>query len=69
MAHSNNIKLVLDIQDEKIEIEERVVKLKMSKGVKSKFIAATLSFTSTYCKGCGMNNEDYTVYKNGMKTS
>src|SRR5699024_10081029 len=33
------------------------------------FITAKLTYTPAYCECCGVKNEDYTIYKNGTKTS
>src|SRR5699024_2564174 len=35
----------------------------------AKFITAKLTYTPAYCEGCGVKNEDYSIYKNGTKTS
>src|SRR5690625_2884963 len=35
----------------------------------SKFITAKLTYKPTHCECCGTINTDYTVYKNGTKTS
>src|SRR5690625_3162317 len=39
------------------------------KGKTAKFITGKLTYTPIYCECCGVKNEDYTVYKNGTKTS
>ena len=69
MSTTNDIKLLLDIQDENMEIEENAVELKEYKGKTVKFITAKLTFTPTHCACCGAKNKDYTIYKNGTKTS
>jgi len=66
---SNDINLLLDIQDKNIEFEENTVELKEYKGTISKFITAKLTYTPAYCECCGIKNEKYTIYKNGTKTS
>jgi len=69
LSHSNDIKLLLDIQDKNIEVEENAVELRSYQGQMAKFITAKLTYTPAYCECCGVKNEDYTVYKNGTKTS
>ena len=69
MSNSNDIKLLLDIQDKNIVLEENAVELKVYKGKMAKFITAKLTFTPSHCKRCGIENKNYTVYKNGTKTS
>src|SRR5699024_6894216 len=66
---SNNIKLLLDIQDKNIEIGENAIELRSYQGRMAKFITAKLTYTPAYCECCGVKNEDYTSYKNGTKTS
>src|SRR5699024_6542481 len=61
--------LLLDIQDKNIEIGENAVELRSYQGRMSKFITAKLTYTPAYCECCGVKNEDYTIYKNGTKTS
>src|SRR5699024_5211963 len=68
LSHSNNIKLLLDIQDKKIEIEENAVELRSYQGRMAKFITVKLTYPSAYCECCGVKNEYYTIYKNGTKT-
>lgn len=63
------MKKLLDIQDKNITIEENAIEIKQFKGKMSKFITAKLTYTPTHCECCGIKNEDYTVYKNGTKTS
>ena len=69
MSISNNIKLLLDIQDENIYFEENAVVYKEFKGKTAKFITGKLTYTPTHCECCGVKNENYTIYKNGTKTS
>jgi len=64
LSISNNIKILLDIQDKNITFEENKVYVKKHKGVMSKFITAKLTYTPTHCEQCGVKNENYTVYKN-----
>src|SRR5699024_12528889 len=69
LSKSNNIKLLLDIQDKNIEIGENAIELRSYQGRMAKFITAKLTYTPAYCECCGVKNEDYTIYKNGTKTS
>ncbi len=69
MSITHDIKILLDIQDKNITIEENAVEIKSFKGNMSKFITAKLTHTPTHCECCGTVNKDYTVYKNGTKTS
>ncbi len=39
------------------------------KGKKCKFITGRLSYTPTHCEACGIENQNYTIYKNGTQTS
>src|SRR5690625_5173301 len=61
---SNDIKTLLDIQDENIYFEKNSTENKEFKGKTSKFITGTLTYQPSCCE-----NENYTVYKNGTKTS
>src|SRR5699024_4727664 len=45
------------------------VELRSYQGRMAKFITAKLTYTPAYCECCGVKNEDYTIYKNGTKTS
>src|SRR5699024_5900439 len=67
--NSNDIKLLLDIQDKNIVLEENAVELKVYKRKMAQFITAKLTFTPSHCKRCGIDNKNYTVYKDGTKTS
>src|SRR5690625_7512430 len=66
---SNDIKNLLDIQDENIYFENSSTEIKEFKGKTSKFITGTLTYQPSCCENCGIKNENYTVYKNGTKTS
>jgi len=69
LFQSHDIKKLLDIHDKNIEIEKDAVELKVYNGTTTKFISAKLTYRPTYCKCCGVKNEDYMIYKNGTKTS
>src|SRR5690625_1977275 len=69
---SNDINLyksLLDIQDENIYFEKNSTENKEFKGKTSKFITGTLTYQPSCCENCGVKNANYTVYKNGTKTS
>lgn|SRR5690625_3862079 len=61
--------MLLDIQDKNIYFEENAIEYKELKGRTAKFITGKLTYTPSHCKCCGVKNENYTVYKNGTKTS
>lgn len=69
MSITNDIKLLLDIQDENIYFEDNAVQVKKYKGNTAKFITGKLTYTPAYCECCGIKNGNFTVYKNGTKTS
>src|SRR5699024_4031577 len=45
------------------------IELRSYQGRMAKFITTKLTYTPAYCECCGVKNEDYTIYKNGTKTS
>ena len=49
--------------------EKNSTENKEFKGKTSKFITGTLMYQPSCCENCGVKNENYTVYKNGTKTS
>jgi len=69
LSISNDIKILLDIQDENIHFQENAIEYKEFRGKTAKFITGLLTYTPSYCECCGVKNENYTVYKNGTKTS
>lgn len=69
MSISNDIRLLLDIQDENIYFEKNCVQFKEYTGRTAKFIIGKLTYDPSHCEKCGVKNENYTVYKNGTKTS
>ena len=48
LSHSNNIKLLLDIQDKNIEVEENAVELRSYQGRMAKFITAKFDVNTKY---------------------
>ena len=69
MSITNNIRNLLDIQDENIIFEDNCVKKGSFKGIACKFIEAKLTYSPSHCMKCGIRNENYVVYKNGTQTS
>jgi len=61
LSHSNDIKLLLDIQDKNMEVEENAVVLRSYQGQMTKFITAKLTFT--------LNIVDQSLYFHYRKTS
>jgi len=69
LSYSNNIKSLLDIQEPNITFEENFIKEGTFKGKACKYVLGKLTYTPTQCEGCGVENIDYTVYKNGTQSS
>ena len=69
MSITNDIKTFIDIQDSNLLFEENCVYMGTFKNKKCKFIEGKLSYTPTHCERCGVENVDFTVYKNGTQTS
>ena len=69
MSYSNRIKSLLDIQDPNIIFEEDCVKEGTFKEKRCKYILGKLTYNPTNCGRCGVENIDYTVYKNGTQLS
>lgn len=69
MSTSNNIRILLDIQDPNITFEDNWIKEGTYKGNNCKYISAKLSYNPDRCKECGIENKDYTIYKNGTQLS
>ena len=69
MSISNSIKNLLDIQDENIIFENNCVEKGTYKGKPCKYVTGLLTYRPTHCMQCGINNEEFTVYKNGTQTS
>src|SRR5699024_11679698 len=65
---SNDIKVLLDIQDENIYFENNSTENKEFKGKTSKFITGTLTYQPSGCENCGVKNENYIIYKNGTRS-
>ena len=69
MSVTNDIKNLLDIQDENITFEEDCVQDEEYKGRICTFITGKLTYDPKYCERCNAKNIDYIVYKNGTQTS
>lgn len=69
MSATNNIKKLLDIQDEHITFEEDCVHEEEYKGKICTFVTGKLTYDPKYCEKCNAKNIDYLVYKNGTQTS
>ena len=69
MSISNDIRILLDIQDPNITFEENCIKEGMLKGRACKYITGKLTLEPRHCKHRGIKNEDYTVIKNGIQMS
>ncbi|MDN6751249.1 MAG: hypothetical protein L0L95_13480 [Staphylococcus equorum] len=63
LSTSNNIRILLDIQDPNIIFEDDWIKEGTYKGNNCKFVSGRLSYNPTHCKECGIENKDYTIYK------
>lgn len=61
--------MLIDIQDSNVIFEHNFFRMGTFKGKNCKFIKAKLSFTPTHCDACGIENENYIIYKNGTQTS
>ncbi|WP_017187829.1 ISL3 family transposase [Alkalibacillus haloalkaliphilus] len=66
---SNNIKNLLDIQDENITFEEDCVTYGTHKGIAYQFIHGRLSYEPNSCLKCGAKKEGSSIYKNGSQKS
>ncbi len=69
MSLTNNIRMLMDIQDSNVIFEEDFLQTGTFKGKKCKFINGKLSYTPTHCEVCGIENQNFTIYKNGTQTS
>ena len=69
MSISNTIRILFDIQDENINFKEDCARAGTKNGHACTFLEGTLTYTPTRCDRCHAENEDYTIIKNGTKTS
>lgn len=68
-APSNDMRNVLDIQDETISFKNQCVEYGQYKVKKCKFIKGTLMYTPTECPKCLTPNSQYSLYRNGTQLS
>jgi len=69
LSVTNDIKNLLDIQDENITFKVDCVQDEEYKGQLCTFITGKLTYDPKYCEKCNAKNIDYMVYKNGTQTS
>ena len=68
MSATNFTLKVLGIKDENISVSERIDSV-VKKGIRHTVIFAKLSYDPDACPVCGTINENYSIIKNGTKTS
>ncbi|GEN58035.1 hypothetical protein GCM10012290_25630 [Halolactibacillus alkaliphilus] len=66
MSISHTIRIAFDIQDKNIIFAEDCARVGT---ILCTFLEGTLTYTPTHCDRCRVENEDYTIIKNGTKTS
>src|SRR5699024_8992433 len=66
---SNDIRKLLNIQDQHITIEENLARYGTHKGNKCKFVQAKLTYKPTHCRQCGADNITTSIYKNDTRQS
>ena len=69
MSISNDIRKLLDIQDQNIYFEENCVHEGTFKGKPCKFVNARLTYEPTCCPKCDAPKEGASIYKNGHQKS
>ncbi|PXW85448.1 transposase [Streptohalobacillus salinus] len=69
MSISNDIRKLLDIQDENITFEENCVHIEQYKGKTCKFVKGRLTYEPTSCAKCSAIKEGASIFKNGTQTS
>ena len=69
MSTCNDIRFLIDVQDENITFSPGCVTLGEYKGKPCKFISGELTYDPTHCEKCGIKNENYVVIKNGKQVS
>ncbi len=68
MSNTNNIKELLNIEDQNIHFEEECVTTELKKGFKCKIIRAKLDYTPAFCPKCGVVKDELIV-RHGLKKS
>ncbi|WP_440896214.1 transposase family protein [Amphibacillus sp. Q70] len=69
MSTCNDIRFLIDVQDENITFSPGCVTLGEYNGKPCKFISGELTYDPTHCEKCGIKNENYVVIRNGKQTS
>ena len=69
MSISHTIRMLLDIQDKNIIFEGDCIYEGTRKGHTCRYAEGTLTYVPTQCENCVIENEHYTVIKNGTKIS
>jgi len=69
LSTCNDIRNLIDIQDQNITFLPGCVQLGEYKGKPCKFISGELTYNPTHCEKCGIKNENYIVFKNGKQES
>lgn len=69
MSHSHSTKLLMNLKDPAIKINDSLTENKIYRGHLSHFIYGTLTYIPTHCPLCGTENKDYSIVKNGTKES
>ena len=69
MSHSHSTKVLLDLKDKHIIIDDKLTEKKQYRQRLTNFIYGKLTYTPTHCPLCGGLDEAYSIVKNGMKES
>ncbi|GAA4062589.1 ISL3 family transposase [Amphibacillus indicireducens] len=69
MSTCNDIRNLIDIQDENITFLPGCVTYGEYKGKPCKYISGELTYEPTHCTKCGIKNENYIIFKNGKQES
>lgn len=67
MSHSHSTKLLMNLKDPAIKINDSLTENKPYRGHLSHFIYGTLTYTPAHCPLCEAENKDYSIVKNGTK--
>lgn len=70
MSYSNSIRLTLNIKDQNITFKENYLKIEIIDEVQTQvYMGDLLPPTPKFCKKCGAKNSNYSLIKNGTKTT
>lgn len=69
MSHTQFTKILMDLKDKHITLQEELTEKKKHKGHLTNFIYGKLTYTPSHCPLCGGINEGYSIVKNGLKES